>query len=104
MPRRRAAHATITTLDPLLVQTSYSESDRQLAASHPSVHPVVVARGWLILAFAHINLEFLAVALISPIGDFVAHAEKERAAPQIKPADQHPAQVAYVRHAIAAAS
>lgn len=64
------------------------------------VDPVVGPRGGLVLVFLHIHFEAFAIALIFPVGHFVADAKEEGTPAEVDPADEHPAEVAEVADAV----
>jgi len=47
----------------------------------------------------HVDIEFLAIALVFPVGDFIADAKEIGIAPEIEVADEHAAKVAEMAHA-----
>src|SRR5258708_2649355 len=56
----------------------------------------------LFFLLVDVDVEFFAVALVFPVGDFVADTEKVRIATKIEIADEHPAEMTDVTDFIAA--
>jgi len=52
--------------------------------------------------FLHEDFELAAIALVTPVGHFIANAEEEGASAEIEPADEHAAEVAEVGDVVAA--
>ena len=52
----------------------------------------------------NVHIESLAVALVLPVRNAVAHAVQKRSTPQINVADQHSAEVADVAHLVVSQS
>jgi len=67
-----------------------------------SIDPVVGAGRRIFLVLLHVDFEFSAIALVAPVGHLVAHAEEERTAAEVEPANEHAAEVAEVADIIAA--
>src|SRR5258708_3190100 len=66
------------------------------------IHPAIRPRRRLILRLLHVHLKSLPVPLILPVRHLIPHAVQKRPAPQIKPPNQHPAQVAQMADTITA--
>ena len=63
------------------------------------IDPAIGARRRIFFVLVDVNIELFAIALVLPIGNFIAQTEEIRIPPKIEVADEHAAKMAEVADA-----